>query len=108
MSEALCTKDKVQVKLDVHIFSPDELVVKTDDDFLIITGHHEEKEDKDGFISRTFKRRYFLPQNANKDAINCEISSDGILQVTIPRVLPEEKDKNEKVHPIKGTGRPHN
>jgi len=99
--------DKFVVQLDVHVFSPDELLVKTTDDFtLVIRGHHEDKEDKFGTITRDFTRKYTLPKNADMEGINCEISSDGVLQVTIPLIVLMKEDEG-KEHKIYLTGAPH-
>lgn len=45
-------KDKFQVILDVQQFTPDEITVKTNDQFIIVEGKHEEKQDEHGFVSR--------------------------------------------------------
>ncbi len=43
-----------QVCLDVQQFKPEEVNVKTVDNFVVIEGKHEEKEDEHGYISRHF------------------------------------------------------
>lgn len=45
-------KDKFQIILDVQQFTPDEIVVKTSDKYIIVEGKHEEKQDEHGFVSR--------------------------------------------------------
>ncbi|NXB51809.1 HSPB1 protein, partial [Leucopsar rothschildi] len=52
------TADSWKVTLDVNHFAPEELVVKTKDNIVEITGKHEEKQDEHGFISRCFTRKY--------------------------------------------------
>lgn len=94
-----CNKHQFVVRLELAQFSPDEILVKTVDDFLVIEGKHEEKEDGQGFITRHFNRRYLLPLNVNKDEVVCEINAEGILKVTVPRV-ESEKGGHEKVHKL--------
>ncbi|XP_045519490.1 protein lethal(2)essential for life-like [Pieris brassicae] len=94
-------KDKFQVNLDVQHFLPDEISVKTADNYIIIEGKHEEKEDKHGYISRQFKRRYALPEGCNPGMVQSRLSSDGVLTVTAPK---KSSEKDERTIPITHTG----
>lgn len=91
-----------QIKLDVQDYSPDELVVKTVDEHLLVEGKHEEKADEHGYITRSFKRRYVLPPEVDKDdvQVECEIGLDGVLRISVPKKLSVTTG-NEKVHAIK-------
>ncbi|XP_072946131.1 protein lethal(2)essential for life-like [Epargyreus clarus] len=95
-------KDKFQINLDVQHFSPDEITVKTSDGYVVIEANHEEKKDEHGFVSRSFVRRYALPEGAESENVVSQLSSDGILTVTAPR--KEIDDKGERVVPITQTG----
>lgn len=75
----------MQVNLDVQQFKPEEINVKVVDDYLVVEGKHEEKQDKHGYISRQFTRRYKLPENVNLEAIQSSLSSDGILSIAAPK-----------------------
>lgn len=75
----------LQVNLDVQQFKPEEINVKVVDDFIVVDGKHEERQDKHGFISRQFTRKYKLPPNVNVDAIQSKLSSDGILSIVAPK-----------------------
>lgn len=89
--------------MELPQFSPEEITVKTRDDFLIIEGAHKEKDDEagQGQISRSFTRRYILPVNADQDAIQCDLDAEGVLKVTVPRVQPKGKEEGEeKKHAI--------
>ncbi|XP_050345974.1 protein lethal(2)essential for life-like [Nymphalis io] len=96
-------KDKFQVNLDVQHFAPEEISVKTVDGFLIIEAKHEEKRDEHGFISRSFTRRYRLPDGIQEDSVMSKLSSDGVLSITAPLKAPP-KVENERVVPIVQTG----
>lgn len=96
-------KDKFQVNLDVQHFSPEEISVKTADGYIVVEGKHEEKKDDHGFISRQFTRRYALPEGCLPDAVESRLSSDGVLSITAPRVVPDAV-KGERKVPITQTG----
>jgi crystallin alpha B len=57
--------------LDVQQFKPDELTVKTVNDYVVVEGKHEERQDEHGFISRQFQRRYKLPN----DILTCLVGN---------------------------------
>lgn len=86
------TKHQFTVRLELPHFSPEEISVKTMDDFLVVEGEHEEKEDTQGFISRSFRRKYHLPLNADKDNVHCTVNAEGILTVAVPRINIERPD----------------
>lgn len=96
---------KNKVKLDVQQFTPEEITVKTVNTTVVIEGKHEEKQDEHGFVSRHFVRKYILPEDVKPESVLCNLSSDGVLSISAPRVLPEEKEA-VKVVPIIQTGRP--
>ncbi|CAG4965218.1 unnamed protein product [Parnassius apollo] len=54
--------EKFQVYVDVQHFGPEEISVKVVKGNVIIEGNHKEKQDRHGFISRQFVRRYALPK----------------------------------------------
>ncbi|XP_077596494.1 heat shock protein beta-1 [Stigmatopora nigra] len=84
MSEIKQTQDSWKVSLDVNQFSPEELVVKTKDGVVEITGKHEERKDEHGFVSRCFTRKYTLPSGANVEKVTSSLSPDGMLTVEAP------------------------
>ncbi|XP_055841253.1 heat shock protein 23-like [Episyrphus balteatus] len=99
-------KDGFQVCMDVQQFKPSELSVKVVDNFVVVEGKHEEREDDHGFISRHFVRRYALPRNYDSDKVLSTLSSDGVLTVSIPKPTIENK-QNEKIIQIQQTGPAH-
>ncbi|KAG9492686.1 heat shock protein beta-1 [Eleutherodactylus coqui] len=88
ISEIRQTSDHWKVSLDVNHFSPEELVVKTKDGIVEITGKHEEKQDEHGFISRCFTRKYTLPPGIDNAIVSSSLSPDGILTVEAPLPKP--------------------
>ncbi|XP_023945793.2 alpha-crystallin A chain-like [Bicyclus anynana] len=94
-------KDKFQINLDVQHFAPEEVSVKVSDNYVVIEGKHEEKQDEHGYVTRQFKRRYALPEECNAEAVESKLSSDGVLTITAPKLALE---KGERVVPIAQTG----
>jgi len=98
-------KDKFEVSLDVQHFKPEEINVKVVDKFVIVEGKHEEKQDDHGTISRHFVRKYMIPDQCDIDQVGSNLSSDGVLSITVPR-KEQPKLTNEKVVKIEHTGKP--
>ncbi|CAH0391501.1 unnamed protein product [Bemisia tabaci] len=94
------------VNLDVQQFQPEEVSVKVVDGFLVVEAKHEERQDKHGYISRSFTRRYKLPKDINEDAINQLPSGERqipITQTNQPALkkaksdAPQENGKGDKM-----------
>lgn len=96
-------KDKFQVNLDVQHFAPEEISVKAVDGYLVVEAKHEEKQDEHGYISRSFSRRYALPEGVDADQVTSKLSTDGVLSIVAP-LKPPPKESNERVVPIIQTG----
>ena len=64
------------------------------DDAVVIEGKHEEKsEDGNKFISRQFMRRYTLPQDCKPEQVVSNLSADGVLLVTAPKLAIKNSDR---------------
>lgn len=99
-SDSRSDSNKFQVMLNVKHFSPDEIDVKTVDNFVVIHGKHEEQADEHGFVSREFTRRYKLPDDVEPEKVTSSLSKDGILTIQAPRKAIEPPPKNERIVPI--------
>ncbi|XP_068600355.1 heat shock protein beta-1 [Brachionichthys hirsutus] len=97
MSEIKQTQDNWKVSLDVNHFSPEELLVKTKDGIVEITGKHEERKDEHGFVSRTFTRKYTLPHTANVEKVTSSLSPEGLLTVEAPLLVPAIKSSETTI-----------
>jgi crystallin alpha B len=76
--------------------------VKTVNNFVVVEGKHEERQDEHGFISRQFQRRYKLPNDVEADTVVSELSSDGVLTIFAPKkALPAAT--GERIVPISHT-----
>jgi len=83
--------DQKQLKLrfDVSQYKPEEIVVKTVDNKLLVHAKHEEKSDSRS-VYREYNREFLLPQGSNPELIKSSLSKDGILTVEAP--LPAIED----------------
>ncbi|XP_051925058.1 alpha-crystallin B chain-like [Hippocampus zosterae] len=73
-----------RVHLDVAHFAVREISVCIQDGFLQVVGRHEERPDRDGFVSRCFTRKYKLPAAADERKMVSSLSADGILTAEVP------------------------
>lgn len=98
------SKNDFKVNLDVQQFKPEEINVRLQDNFLVVEAKHEERQDKHGYVSRHFTRRYKLPDNVDVEKIKSSLSSDGVLSLTAPKKVPEAP--GERSIPIERTNQP--
>ncbi|KAL7838370.1 hypothetical protein AOLI_G00267740 [Acnodon oligacanthus] len=81
ISQAQCDSKTWKISLDVSHFCAEEIVVKTNEGYLEITGKHEERQDEHGIISRSFTRKYKLPAEVDLHQMSSTLSPEGILSV---------------------------
>ena len=76
----------IEISLDTHNYKPEELHVRHQDGVLQIEGKHEETS-KDGsrVIGASFSRKYSMPKEAKMEDVLCNLSSDGVLVVHVPK-----------------------
>lgn len=100
-------KDKFQVKLNVHSFKPEEIVVKTllDGNAIQIEAKQNNDIETDGGSvarsSRYFSRIFMLPEGHQHDlaGVMSSLSAKGVLTVTAPRkqaIDDAQLDGNDK------------
>ena len=84
---------KFEVTLDVPQYKPEELKVTVINNVLSIEGKHaEDKSDKgeeaafSSSVMRQFSRKWTLPSQCDPDKVMSNLSSDGILMVTAPKL----------------------
>ncbi|GIY75603.1 hypothetical protein CEXT_774871 [Caerostris extrusa] len=84
---------------NVKDFRPDQINVKTVDNFVVIHGKHEEQADQYGFVSREFTGRYWLPDDVEPHTVTSSLSQDGVLTIEAPKML-EPPPKKVRIVPI--------
>merc|ERR1719510_2372626 len=80
-----------QISLDTSNFRPDEIKVTVDpQNILTVEADHEEKaEDGSKHVSRRFMRKYTLPRGCQAETVVSNLSSDGVLMITAPKLSIE-------------------
>ena len=82
-----------QISLDTSSYRPDEIKIDVNaNNVITVEAKHEEKSD-DGnrHVSRHFSRKYTLPQGCNAETVMSNLSADGVLMITAPKVAIENK-----------------
>ncbi|XP_031836311.1 protein lethal(2)essential for life-like [Nomia melanderi] len=99
-------KDKFRVALDVQQFKPEEVNVKVIDNYIVVEGKHEDKQDDHGIISRHFVRKYLVPDQCDPEKATSTWTQEGILTITAPRKPEAVENKREKTIKIEHTSTP--
>ncbi|XP_035288050.1 crystallin, alpha B, b [Anguilla anguilla] len=102
-SEMRMDKDQYTINLDVKHFSPEELTVKINGEFIEIHGKYEDRQDTHGFVSREFLRKYKLPAGVDPGTVTSSLSSDSMLTVIAPHKLANVP---ERIIPITRDNKP--
>jgi len=83
------TDDKFLIRLNIDCYNPEELSVKTTKEFILIEGHHEAMS-PDCQVSRSFSKKWAIPDRVQVDQIESSINwNTGDLVVEAPRASPE-------------------
>ncbi|XP_012526610.1 alpha-crystallin B chain isoform X1 [Monomorium pharaonis] len=86
----------LKLRFDVSQYTPEEIVVKTVDNKLLVHAKHEEKTESKS-VYREYNREFLLPKGTNPETIKSSLSKDGVLTVEAP--LPAI-GSGEKLIPI--------
>ena len=71
---------------------PDEIKVSVNNSTLSVEANHEEKsEDGNKYVARRFARKYTLPTGCKAENVVSNLSADGVLMITAPKLAIEDK-----------------
>lgn len=93
-------ENKFEVSVDTHGYKPEELEVKIKDNIVTIEAKHQEKKDEENnksFVSRHFSRSFTLPQGCKMERVTSNLSADGLLLVTAPKIETISNQPSRKV-----------
>ncbi|XP_015523854.1 alpha-crystallin B chain isoform X1 [Neodiprion pinetum] len=76
----------LKLRFDVSKYTPEEIVVKTVDNKLLVHAKHEEKSESKS-VYREYNREFLLPKGTNPESIKSSLSKDGVLTVEAPLPL---------------------
>merc|ERR1740131_722644 len=74
---------ELNLRFDVSEYTPEEIMVKTVDNKLLVHAKHEESGGGKS-IYREYNREFLLPTGTNPELIRSSLSKDGILTVEAP------------------------
>jgi len=77
----------LKLRFDVSQYSPEEIVLKTVDNKLLVHAKHEEKTETKS-VYREYNREFLLPNGVNPELIRSSLSKDGVLTVEAPLPMP--------------------
>jgi len=88
--------DKLEISLDTAGYKPDELKVTAGQGVVCIEAKHEERTQAgEVMVSRHMKRSYPLPSNSKPEEVVSNLSKDGVLIVTVPKMQSiKQEDRN--------------
>jgi len=91
-------KDKVELSLDTAGYKPDELKVRAGRGVVCVEGKHEEKSQSgEVMVSRQMSRQYHLPASADQAQVTSNLSRDGVLIITIPKIQQQLNNQDRNV-----------
>ncbi|XP_049300372.1 heat shock protein beta-1 isoform X1 [Anopheles funestus] len=88
----------LKLRFDVSQYAPEEIVVKTVDNKLLVHAEHVEKSDTKS-VYREYNREFMLPKGCLPENIKSSLSKDGVLTVDAP-IQPEALLGGETMVPI--------
>jgi HSP20 family protein len=99
--------DRYCVSVELPGIEKDKVQIEINDDLLILKGEKtSEKEEKneERYVKErcygAFRREITLPSNSDKEKIDAEYK-DGVLLISIPKIIEIEKEKALKKIPVK-------
>lgn len=84
---------ELKLRFDVSEYAPEEIMVKTVDNKLLVHAKHEEVGGGKS-VYREYNREFLLPTGTNPELIKSSLSKDGVLTVEAP--LPTQAIENKE------------
>merc|ERR1712038_56831 len=90
--------DKFEILLDTSQYRPDELRVNVGNGVILVEGKHEERsEDGKTKALKHFSKTYSLPTTAKAELVFSNLSQDGVLVITAPKIESIIYNQDENV-----------
>merc|ERR1712154_486327 len=85
VSRVVYEDDLYKILINVEKFLPEELMIKTVDNNVIVEAKHEEKtSDGRSFSTQSFNQSFALPRGVNPEAVSSSLSKAGVLTISAP------------------------
>jgi len=87
-------------QVDVKLFNENQITVKVVGNEVLVNAKHEEKKDEFGFVSRSFSRRYKIPDEYHVEKVRCSLKPNGILLISAPRKVDKQNENKSREIPV--------
>ena len=85
LSKVVIDDESYKILVNVKNFNPEDLVIKTVDDCVVVEANHEDKTvDGKNYSSQCFSQSFNLPHGINPESVTSALSKDGILTISAP------------------------
>merc|ERR1711988_1200224 len=102
LSRVVYEDDLYKILINVEKFLPEELMIKTVDNNVIVEAKHEEKtSDGRSFSTQSFNQSFALPRGVNPEAVSSSLSKAGVLTISAPLPKALKSSGGERLVPIK-------
>jgi len=102
LSRVVYEDDLYKILINVEKFLPEELMIKTVDNNVIVEAKHEEKtSDGRSFSTQSFNQSFALPRGVNPEAVSSSLSKAGVLTISAPLPKALKPSGGERLVPIK-------
>merc|ERR1712038_810046 len=102
VSRVVYEDDMYKILINVENFLPEELMIKTVDNNVIVEAKHEEKtSDGRSFSTQSFNQSFALPRGVNPEAVSSSLSKAGVLTISAPLPKALKSNGSESLIPIK-------
>jgi len=102
VSKVVYEDDLYKILINVDKYQPEELMIKTVDNNVIVEAKHEEKtSDGRSFSTQSFNQSFNLPRGVNPESVTSSLSKSGILTISAPLPKPLKLNGGERLIPIK-------
>eukprot|EP00092_Neocalanus_flemingeri_P002650 GFUD01002838.1.p1 GENE.GFUD01002838.1~~GFUD01002838.1.p1 ORF type:complete len:464 (+),score=130.83 GFUD01002838.1:288-1679(+) len=96
--------DTYKILVNVEKYKPEELVIKTVDNTVIVEAKHEEKtSDGRSYATQSFNQSFTLPRGVNPELVSSALSKEGVLTISAPLPKALKSSSSERLVPIKHT-----
>eukprot|EP00092_Neocalanus_flemingeri_P004800 GFUD01005168.1.p1 GENE.GFUD01005168.1~~GFUD01005168.1.p1 ORF type:complete len:521 (-),score=138.30 GFUD01005168.1:487-2049(-) len=94
--------DTYKILVNVEKFKPEELVIKTVDNTIIVEAKHEEKTTEGrSYSTQSFNQSFTLPKGVNPESVTSALSKEGVLTISAPLPKSLKSSSSERLVPIK-------
>jgi len=94
--------DTYKILVNVDKYKPEELVIKTVDNTVLVEAKHEEKtSDGRSYATQSFNQSFTLPRGVNPESVSSSLSKDGVLTISAPLPKALKSTSSERLVPIK-------